>query len=147
MRIITNVMVAYFFIYLSIRALYSFFQWHIDLSIGKLNSDFSLTRKKNKKVVPRARGNTRFFLFPFNSFSNVTFLSSSPVSQLPSNPVLCAHEESNLDHGIRNPMFYPLNYERAVNCPDITGIAVTKATPALQKSKLKPQPMTEHFHE
>lgn len=26
-----------------------------------------------------------------------------------------AHEESNLDQGIRNPPFYPLNYERVVS--------------------------------
>lgn len=28
--------------------------------------------------------------------------------------VVCSHEESNLDYGIRNPAFYPLNYGSVV---------------------------------
>lgn len=42
---------------------------------------------------------------------------------------VCAHEESNLDHGIRNPMFYPLNYERVLICLDTADRAAVKTTP------------------
>ena len=58
--------------------------------------------------------NRQFVFVPKIEYQLVAERSEANLSNLRI-PFWCAHEESNLDYGIRNPVSYPLNDGRRIS--------------------------------